>query len=427
MIRRTMHEWGSLPIGSGPEEFPEAAVSRVLATARTAQKRLRVGLGDGEAVLYERNGRLRARQVVGVLSAPGVSLEILPKIDGLDDGATRRNLVQMLARTIGLKIADGDISELELQRFDLLEVLIKVFCAKVFAAIHRGLPRCYVPFSADLRTLRGRLDVNRQFTTLAASPHFVASQFEELSEDIALNRIIKAAIEQLRGIARTRENQRRLAELTFVFSGVASLRVSELQFDRVSFDRTNSHWRALYRLARLLLVSRFQSTSSGDAPGYSLLFDMNELFEEFIARVLQRALRGSELAITVQGPRSFALREVETDIGRFATKPDIVINRAERPIMIIDTKWKALQRVEDDPKRGVQQADIYQMMAYGQIYDVARLVLLFPHHRQLGTAAGIQGENVISGRLQCFLAVVTVDLAKIGSVATQLLGIVQAA
>jgi 5-methylcytosine-specific restriction enzyme subunit McrC len=37
----------------------------------------------------------------------------------------------------------------------------------------------------------------------------------------------------------------------------------------------------------------------------------------------------------------------------------------------------------DDPKQGVSQADVYQLMAYGRLYDCPNVVLLYPHHGDL--------------------------------------------
>ena len=34
----------------------------------------------------------------------------------------------------------------------------------------------------------------------------------------------------------------------------------------------------------------------------------------------------------------------------------------------------------DDPKLGVSQADVYQVMAYSRLYECPHVVLLYPHH-----------------------------------------------
>jgi 5-methylcytosine-specific restriction enzyme subunit McrC len=91
-----------------------------------------------------------------VLVSPIATLEILPKIDGLDAGNIRRRLIHMLARVFDLDIASGPITDLGWQQDDLLEILIRLFCDRLFEAVHRGLPRRYVGQVSDLAALRGR-------------------------------------------------------------------------------------------------------------------------------------------------------------------------------------------------------------------------------------------------------------------------------
>jgi 5-methylcytosine-specific restriction enzyme subunit McrC len=161
--------------------------------------------GEGGArILQHGRHSLRAAQVVGIIAARDCTLEILPKIDGLegDDARTRRNLVHMLAAALDLEIAPGALTDVGWQRENLLEILIRLFANKLFAEVHRGLPRRYVEQQDDLPSLRGRLDVIRQFRTLAASPERLACRFDELSSDIALNQIMKAAVRRLSQVAR---------------------------------------------------------------------------------------------------------------------------------------------------------------------------------------------------------------------------------
>ena len=65
---------------------------------------------------------------------------------------------------------------------------------------------------------------------------------------------------------------------------------------------------------------------------------------------------------------------------QFPLKPDIVINHDS---IIIDTKWKILN--DSSRKFGIQEADIYQMHAYGRRYQsgnvkksAPRLGLIYP-------------------------------------------------
>ena len=103
---------------------------------------------------------------------------------------------------------------------------------------------------------------------------------------------------------------------------------------------------------------------------------------------------------------------VHTGQNRFATKPDITIDSRGAPVLVIDTKWKRLKGAIDDPKYGVGQADVYQMMAYAHVYRCERLLLLYPHHGGLGLeAAGLTCVHRINGTDDSRIGVATLALS----------------
>jgi 5-methylcytosine-specific restriction enzyme subunit McrC len=421
MIHRTVREWDYIAIElspAGPAGLSRSVADRLLKAARDTA----LGGGDGEKILVNGVSRLRAQQVVGILSVEGATLEILPKIDGsTDDNATaRRSLIHMLAVVLDLEIATGADADLSWQNNDLLEILIRLFCDKLFAALRRGMPRRYVRNRDDVSALRGRLDVIRQFTVLGAIPQKLACQFEDLSTDIALNQIMKAAVARLTTISRSQQNHRRLMELAFAFDEVRAVAVKELPWDKVIIDRTNIRWLELYRFAKLLLGDRFQTTTSGNDRGFSLLFEMNTLFEEFIGRLLKRALSGTAFQVALQGPRRYALIDYATGVRRFATRPDIVVSKDEKPLLVIDTKWKRLKGEIEDAKRGVGQADVYQMMAYAHVYNSDLLMLLYPHHDGLSSGEGLMNIHRIADKENSRLAIATVALSEPRSIGLRL-------
>ncbi len=388
MIRRTILEWESIAYGPSADKIPQDLADRIATVAFASPL---AGRGGGGVLEHGRKA-LRARGVVGVIAAENCALEILPKIDvpGEADasakaGGIRKRLIHMLAIALDLRIEAGDVTDHDYQSETILEILIRLFSAKLVDALRQGMPRRYVIYSDDLPALRGRLNVTRQFTTLAASPQKLACRYSALSDDIPLNRIMKAATTRLARIARSADNQRRLRELAFAYSEVSDVPFAMLRWDAVAIDRTNARWRQLLNLAKLLLCERFQTTSGGSGSGFSLLFQMNTLFEQYVARMLARALAGTGLKVVAQGGRLYCL---ETDEGAkvFQTKPDILVKRNGVVEQVIDTKWKRIARRIDDPKQGVSQADIYQMMAYSRLYRCPRLTLLYPHHQALGEA-----------------------------------------
>jgi 5-methylcytosine-specific restriction enzyme subunit McrC len=410
----TISEWGSLQYGDAADRIPEKEADRIAAAARQSVH----AQVSGERVLEHGRHALRARNFVGVVAAPGLALEILPKIDGLGDvgeaealGRIRHRLVHMLAAALDLDIDAGRITALGSQKDNLLELLIRLFADKLMDAARAGLPRRYAAAEDDLPALRGRLDLVRQFTLRAAAPEKLACRYDEFLVDTPLNRVMKAAVQRLRRLARRAETQRRLAELDFLYADVGP--IGSVDPAAIVLDRTNGRWRELLDLARLILGQRYQTTSLGRTDGFALLFDMQALFESYVAAMLRRAYAGSGMRVVSQGGRLFCLHEIEeggTGRGRFQTKPDILLKRGDSTIAVLDTKWKRLLSHGDDPKHGVSQADIYQMIAYGRLYRCPSLVLVYPHRGALGAAEGVQRTfRVAEGEER--LSLVTCDLA----------------
>ena len=94
----------------------------------------------------------------------------------------------------------------------------------------------------------------------------------------------------------------------------------------------------------------------------------------------------------------------------FQTKPDILIWQVGQVTHVIDTKWKRISARIDDPKQGVSQGDVYQMMAYAHLYKAPRLTLLYPHHEGLGDEEGVQAQFRITGQ-ETVLKTASVDVA----------------
>lgn len=422
----TVREWDKLAYGEGAGQISPLHAD-VLASL--AARSIFAGRG-GSGVLEHGRHALRARGVVGILAAGDASLEILPKID-VAPGETidhqnaeiRKRLVHMLAVALDLKIDLGVITDLAWQRETLLEILIRIFCDKLTEALRKGMPRRYITCEDDLSTLRGQLDITRQFTRHAVDPSRLACRFNLLSEDTQLNRIMKAAVLRLARLSRRAANQQRLRELAFVYADITDVPVSALGWDQVVIDRTNRSWQELFAMAHLLLQDRYQTTTGGAGQGTAMLFEMSALFEEYVGRLIGRALAGTGLTVSLQGGRLFCLSAQDSERGLFQTKPDILIRRGSAITHVIDTKWKRISSRIDDPKQGVSQADVYQMMAYAQLYRAPRLTLLYPHHPGLGHEDLIHASHRIKGH-STILETASIDVANRSQILAKLRALV---
>ena len=318
--------------------------------------------------------RIKASQFVGIIAAPGIRLEILPKIQKSETIETRGTLIKMIGAALSIPIYDGEITPLNAQDQDLLEVLILVFARRLVSEIRKGLTRSYNRQNDDLARLRGKLDVTRQFTKFAAMPQILACEFDEFSADNSLNRLLACATSLLMRRTNIAGTQRLLAEIDSHFAGITPVTVHQALRETITLDRKTQRWEVCERLARLLLQSLYQTVHGGKRDGVALLFDMNRLFEAYVTRVAQKALRPMGYTVWAQRPQKALLHD---KAGRraFITKPDIYVE-GHGQVIIIDTKWKPLDFSKGN--FGISQADAYQMHGYARVYDAESTVLLYP-------------------------------------------------
>lgn len=410
-----VHEWGRIGVHNGTGEGQEKTFTRSQTNALLRAARSHpLANRSGTNILVDRYSEMWAQQVVGVIAAPGCSLEILPKIDSAaDEGdeTIRTRLIYMLDVALNLKLGDGQALAMARQKETLLDILIRLFADRLLAEARRGLPRAYMAQEEDLAALRGRLDVIRQFTHHAVRPDRLACRFDSLMPDTPLLRIMKACVLMLRRHARALETQRRLDELRFLLAEVSDVSVSALPWTQVRIDRTNRRWETLYGLAKLFLKREWQRTNhdAKAGQGITLLFAMNDLFEAYIAALARTALQDNDLTVNSQGGLRYCLMEEgEGGRERFQTTPDILIKRGGQVVMVIDTKWKLIGRNPEDKRRGVSQSDVYQMMAYARLYRCRDVMLLYPHHAGLGVEELEAGYAMLEGDER--LRIASVDL-----------------
>ena len=207
-----------------------------------------------------------------------------------------------------------------------------------------------------------------------------------------------------------------------MYADVSDVPPVALAWERIVADRGNIRWMALVRLARLILGDNFQNSAHGDSEGFALLFDMNALFETFVEKLLGPLASAAGWRMKAQGGGLSCLHPEDGADPLFATYPDIQLLGGGRVSRIVDTKWKRLVDRSRDPKMEVRQADVYQMMAYAQLYECDDVVLLYPYHAGLVSSDAVV-HSVASARGRVRLTVATVDLTSLHSARLGLLSL----
>ncbi|MCB1883585.1 MAG: hypothetical protein KDG89_06240 [Geminicoccaceae bacterium] len=313
----------------------------------------------------------------GVVQAGDLTIEILPKLQGsLDDpDGTRRCLVAML-RLAGERLAATiDVADLALHQHHLLDVFILDFCRRTTTLLHRGPIRRYVDEEENLTKLRGRLHLPGQMRHNLVNQARLYCRYDEFSLDNAHNRALKHALRVMLDLAVGGAARREANVLLRRLEDVAAMKVRAEDVEALPFDRTIAPWQPLFTRAAAFLRNLHPDVAAGGAASFGLLFDMNRLFEAFVAAVAARDWGREGRRVVAQGPQRYFAAHGDASV--FRMRPDIaVLDREDHVLLVADAKWKAVDAGLAD--LGLAQGDVYQLAAYAARYDCQQVALLYP-------------------------------------------------
>ena len=332
-------------------------------------------------VLKRKDGDLAASNHVGVITTRrGTVVEILPKIDlgsesGTDaDETTRRLFLRMLRCWRRLEETLPDSAIRAMRRFPMLEVFVHRFLNDLAALARGGLARRYVPVEENLPCLRGRIlfreDVRENLVNRAR--FHVA--YDELSVNRPANRLIHSTLANLLPRASSSRNRQSLRESLAIFSDVPRSVDFLDDWRKHHIDRSMHRYAPVMSWVRLFLFNRGLATFSGAHANLSLLFPMEQVFEDFVSHGFRR--HQTEFSVVRQGPR----RSMASIGGRdaFMMKPDLSLSDGNRVAFVLDAKWKHIDAHGEDPKHGIHQDDMYQLYAYAKAYECDLVALVYP-------------------------------------------------
>ena len=342
------------------------------------------GSADYSPVLtYARpSGReqLKVQNYVGVIRIDdGTQIEVLPKISkSLDSQAARDLLVRMLVELEDSPFFEGNAADLQTYQMPIFEVLMRCFLDQVATIVRKGIARAYVEHRDNLVFLRGKLQLAENLRKNAFTAGRLYCEFDEYEANRPVNRLIKAALQVVRREARDPENQQRCRELLFCFDAVPSSHNQRVDFQRMRQDRLVQHYAPAMPLCKLILSGLNPLTQQGESHVVSMLFPMEQVFENFVAAKLPKQLATWRVRSQVSN-NSLVVNHL--DKSMFGLRPDLLFARGENRV-IGDTKWKLVNQYDRQNRYGISQQDIYQLFAYAEKLlggqDFREVLLIYP-------------------------------------------------
>ena len=331
------------------------------------------------------NGEIKFASHCGVISLGDLSIEILPKIYGVeaeDLGSSKNALIRMLSKARRLKLHEAGPAEIFPQKRNLLDIFILHFCHQLRTQLMRGMIRKYVNRKENLNVLRGKLIIGQQFKRNLVHQERLFCRYDELSADNAYNQILKYVLGILLKAATGNRTLQQVSELRVRFEPISDSVADAAAVDSLNFDRLTERYKSIFDQCKYFLERLYPDVVSGKNKCLALLFDMNKLFEEYLGVELRKEARIRDLRIREQGPCKYFATLENSGEPIFRMKPDIsFVDRNNQPVMIADAKWKILDKREKN--LGISQADMYQIGSYASRYGVKSLVLLYPMQEKL--------------------------------------------
>ena len=342
--------------------------------------------GNPRPVLQLLNSNdLRAQNYVGIITTrKGTVLEILPKVDlSSDDNneKTKELFFKMLRTWRGLSEAQFSHSSINaLQRFSMLEAFVRLFLDNLVSLTQRGIAKHYQAVEDNLACLKGRLLFPQHLRINLTNQARFYVRFDEFSADRPANRLIHSAIHKLMPMVRQPQNQQLLYQLRLCFDEIPLSRQWQADWNRHRIDRTMQHYNSVMQWVGLFLFGHGLTTFEGKHVNQSLLFPMEEVFEDFVTHHFRK--HQDQFSVKAQGPQEY-LAKLNGETDAFQMKPDISLMSSGKVIYILDAKWKRIKERDDDPvKHGISQADMYQLYSYGKSYSekhsCKRVALIYP-------------------------------------------------
>jgi 5-methylcytosine-specific restriction enzyme subunit McrC len=311
---------------------------------------------------------------VGVLQVGGLTIEVLPKADNnskADESTWQGVLLNMLKVCKHLKVDNISEAQLAKRYNSILEVYYDMFLTEVEALIHKGLIKKYRRKQTNQTALKGKLLFAQNIQKNVVHKERFYCEHQVYDKNHIYHQILKEALSILSLLVGT-SLEDKVKRSSFAFDSVKSLKITAKHFETLTINRHSAPYSNALDIAKMIILNYSPSLSSGSDNMLTLLFNMNQLWEDYIYRILYKHTDDSFEVLPQQREEFWEAKII---------KPDIVLKK-DKKTYIIDTKWKVVNNNEPS------DADLKQMFAYNLLWKAEKSLLLYPKIDQTDSAFG---------------------------------------
>ncbi len=334
---------------------------------------------------------VRFKSYVGVIQIGNLVIEVLPKADRQNrskaDKSTWQDVLLDMLRTCHLlKAQQSSQANLKLKRNSILELYFLLYLEELESLIKKGLIKKYRQEHSQQKALKGALVFAEQIkhNLVHKERFFVRNQAYDREHQ--LHQILHEALLLIAQLDQGSQLKDRIGRLLLDFPDLERLKVKAQHFERIPADRKHAPYERALEIAKLLLLNFRPDLKAGQQNMIALMFDMNQLWEEYIYRVLKRELKDDWIVEGQSRRRFWEKKQI---------RPDIVLRHRRRPeVYVIDTKWKLPEKLKPSDN------DLKQMFAYNHYWDCTHSLLLYPAEEESKFHGSYSKQIFLDDRLQ---------------------------
>ena len=317
------------------------------------------------------HNRIVFKNFVGVIHVCNLMIEILPKIDQHNDDevSMRDMLVRMLHRTGDLPLDETESAPLKRTSGALFDLYIRLFLCEVRNLVVQGLPKHYSPHRANEPFVKGRLLLSEQLRHNLFRKDKNYIEYKRYSADHQFNHILKKALQIVASTSISMSTNAK--DLLSHFESVSDQTISSSDFPKLHFTRKTECYRLAITLAELIITGFQPDLKHGDYHVVAFLFDMNSLFEKYVAGEIRREISQLGIPIKLKTQATKVFWRHAGSNSRKLIRPDIILE-TPNDSFVLDTKWKILQDVYSDDD------DLKQLYTYSLQFEVPHVFLIYP-------------------------------------------------
>lgn len=255
---------------------------------------------------------------------------------------------------------------------DIPDLIAEILCRRVEYRIQRNLSRSYIPHSAILGRVRGRIDLFETEKRNLLSLGKIACRFDEMAINTVRNRYVRSALEKMSGVVRRKDLAYRCRSLAYRLRcmGVTGKQPERSEISMEQYGRHDTDDRQMMAAAELAFNLALPTELTGK--NYLSSPDrqdnwVRKLFEKGVAGLYDAVLSGKGWKVRGGKYMDWPIQEKSAGIDRIfpSMQTDIILDSPEsKHRFVIDTKFTSILIKGKYQEKRLRTAYIYQIYAY---------------------------------------------------------------